>query len=136
MTASNVLLTVVLVCVSCHFLKACLNVVELIICFTGQHITTEQGGEDYYARPSQHNTTEQGGEEVDIDNIVNFRGNKYEVIDCTVNDLNCTLTLKCDPFSCEIHKMIHEFRRATSLPRFPREKLKFSGYTNMLRGHL
>ena len=38
MTASNVLLTIVVICVSCHFLKTCLNVVELIICFTGEDL--------------------------------------------------------------------------------------------------
>lgn len=38
MTASNVLLTIVVICVSCHFLKTCLNVVELIICFTGNDL--------------------------------------------------------------------------------------------------
>ena len=33
MTASTVLLTIVLICLLCHSLKTCLNIVELVISF-------------------------------------------------------------------------------------------------------
>ena len=41
MCASNVLLTVVIICVSCHALKTCLNIVELIISFRGKDLHDE-----------------------------------------------------------------------------------------------
>ena len=40
MTASNVLLTIVLICLLCHSLKTCLNIVELLISFQGKDIKT------------------------------------------------------------------------------------------------
>ena len=36
MTASTVLLTIVLICLLCHSLKTCLNIVELVISFQVQ----------------------------------------------------------------------------------------------------
>ena len=38
MTASNVLVTIVLICVLCHSIKMCLNLAELVMSFQGKDI--------------------------------------------------------------------------------------------------